>query len=324
MGTSFPPHISVCICTYKRRELLRLLLRKLVAQQTANLFTYSLVVADNDAAGSAREVVGEFQGGTHPEISYFIEREQNIALARNRALANASGDYIAFIDDDEIPVNDWLLRLFETCEACNADGVLGPVKPYFALTPPRWAVSAGFFERPNSREYPSGSVLHWNQTGTGNALVRRRIFDQLSGAFRPEYGSGGEDIDFFRRAMELGKVFVWCAEAVAYESIPAERARISYQLRRALQRGKGALVNGSGRPASVLKSLVACGVYIPLLPISLLLGRSVFLRYLVKTCDHLGKLLSFCGIDLVTEKYVGSDSDHFAPGSAAASQPESP
>ena len=245
MPADIRPHLSVCVCTYKRSQLLRLLLQELVEQTTAGLFTYSVVIADNDAAGSAREVVAEFQSKAAFSITYIIEPEQNIAMARNRALANAPGDYVAFIDDDEVPLRDWLVRLFQTCEAYKADGVLGPVKPYFAVTPPEWTVRAGFFDRPNSRDYRSGLILHWNQTGTGNALVRRGVLDQLDVSFREEFGSGGEDVDFFRRAMDLGNVFVWCAEAVAYELIPIGRTRISFQLRRALLRGQASLANSS-------------------------------------------------------------------------------
>ena len=54
------PHISVCICTYRRPELLRRLLRDLEHQVTENKFTFSVVVADNDAALSARPVAEEF------------------------------------------------------------------------------------------------------------------------------------------------------------------------------------------------------------------------------------------------------------------------
>jgi succinoglycan biosynthesis protein ExoM len=294
--------------------LLRLLLQEMVEQTTADLFTYSLIIADNDAAGSAREVVAEFQSKAGFPITYSIEPEQNIAMARNRTVASATGEYIAFIDDDEVPVKDWLLRLFQTCADYKADGVLGPVKPYFAVSPAAWAVKAGFFDRPNSRDYKSGSAVHWNQTGTGNALMRRAVLDQPGGCFRPEFGRGGEDLDFFRRAMQSGKVFVWCAEAIAYEFIPMERTRVAFQVRRALLRGQGSLAGPSGRPTQVLRSLIAAGLYALFLPACLLRGRHVFLKYLIKTCDHLGKVLGFCGIHLVREKYVGSESNNRTVG----------
>ncbi len=120
-------HISVCVCTFKREDLLRLLLAKLENQQTEGLFTYNVVVADNDAAESAKGVVADFCSAHRLAVTYCVEPQQNIALARNRALQQASGDFIAFIDDDEFPAGDWLCALFKTCEAYGVTGVLGPV-----------------------------------------------------------------------------------------------------------------------------------------------------------------------------------------------------
>ena len=55
------PHICVCICTFRRLPFLRRLLAALATQETGNQFTYSVVVADNDAAldieaGARRQV----------------------------------------------------------------------------------------------------------------------------------------------------------------------------------------------------------------------------------------------------------------------------
>ena len=75
------------------------------------LFTYSVLVVDNHSAESAKGVVGSFASIGGHAVNYFVEPEQNIACARNKALANASGQFIAFIDDDEYPENDWLFQL---------------------------------------------------------------------------------------------------------------------------------------------------------------------------------------------------------------------
>ena len=98
-------HLSVCICTYKRPQLLKRLLETLEKQETDG-FTFSVVVADNDEGRSAEPVVLEFSAQSAIPVTYCMESEQNISLARNRAIANASGDFIAFIDDDEFPAND--------------------------------------------------------------------------------------------------------------------------------------------------------------------------------------------------------------------------
>src|SRR5213080_4720223 len=104
-------HVSVCICTYKRPHLLERLLDELGNQETGELVTYSIVIADNDASRSAEAVVREFEAGSPISVIYCVEPVQNIALARNKAIENAKGDFVAFIDDDEFPTRTWLLTL---------------------------------------------------------------------------------------------------------------------------------------------------------------------------------------------------------------------
>src|SRR2546426_506134 len=107
-------HISVCICTYKRPQLLKRLLEELAKQDPAGKFTYSIMVADNDHTQSAKPLVSEFAAISPVPIKYCVEPEQNIARVRNKAIAGADGDFIAFIDDDEFPTRGWLHSLFET------------------------------------------------------------------------------------------------------------------------------------------------------------------------------------------------------------------
>ena len=102
-------HINVCICTYKRPPLLKRLLEELGGQDTSGLFTYSIVVADNDYLQSAKPIVDDFTATSSVPIKYCVEPRQNIALARNKAIENVNGDFVAFIDDDEFPTKRWLL-----------------------------------------------------------------------------------------------------------------------------------------------------------------------------------------------------------------------
>lgn len=100
---SLTPHITVCICTYKRVQLLENLLFALEVQRTDGLFSFSAVVVDNDGTESAGNMVGRAGKEVKYRIEYYVEPRQNIALARNRAVLNAEGDFIAMIDDDESP-----------------------------------------------------------------------------------------------------------------------------------------------------------------------------------------------------------------------------
>ena len=114
------PHISVCICTFKRPELLRELLDRLNDQRTDGLFAYCVVVADNDPEQSARPVATALSPTSRLRVTYCSEPRQNIALARNKALQHAEGDFIAFIDDDEYPEDDWLCESVQ--DLCGLPG----------------------------------------------------------------------------------------------------------------------------------------------------------------------------------------------------------
>jgi glycosyltransferase involved in cell wall biosynthesis len=264
------------------------LLHELGGQDTGGLFTYSIVVADNDHLESARAIVADFAAAASIPTAYFVEPRQNIALARNKAVENATGDFVAFIDDDEGPYADWLIRLVEAIERYGADGVLGPVLPRFSSPPPEWIVRGALFDRPSP---PTGTWLRWKQTRTGNVLLRRTIFDEPKNRFRAECGGVGEDVDFFRRMIARGMRFAWCAEARVYEVVPAERCCRRYLLKRALLRGRAP--NNQGWP--VMISLVAVPAYAVALPVLLVFGQHMFMRYLIKECDHVARVLTFIG-----------------------------
>lgn len=292
------PHVSVCICTFQRPVLLARLLDKLSYQDTGGLFTYSVVIADNDAAKSAESVIAAARSSTGMFIEYCVEPRKNIALARNKVVEAANGNFLAFIDDDEFPAQDWLLKLFNTLTENGVDGVLGPVMRHFDDDPPAWLRKSQLYVR---RVNPTGMRVDWKEARTGNVLLRREIIVGDTDPFRPEFRAG-EDQDFFRRKMREGRTFVWSADAVVFEVVPPARWKRGYLLRKALLRGATAGLQCDFR--GVLKSVIALPLYILLLPFALLTGQHNVMTLLVKICDHLGKLLILLGINPIHEEYV--------------------
>lgn len=300
MGTTKIPQISVCACTYKRPELLDRLLNGLAKLETRRLFTYGIVVVDNDPQCSAETVVARFAAGSRIGVKYVPEIRQSIARARNAAVANAEGDFIAFIDDDEFPTEKWLLVLFNTCMERAVDGVLGPVKPHFDDPPPRWVIDGRFHDR---ETYPTGLVIDWRKGRTGNVLLRRQVFEGFAEPFNPEFRAG-EDQEFFHRAIESGFVFIWCNEAVVYEVVPPIRWKRSFMMRKALLRGAMEPQTPGFGARDVATSVVAVSAYAVALPFTLVAGHARFMNLLVRLCDHLGKVLAVMGFNPVKEQYV--------------------
>lgn len=292
-------HISVCISTFKRRCFLRRLLKEVDRQVTKGLFTYSVVVADNDTGQSAKCVVSEFSSNSLINTKYCVEPRQNIALARNKTLENAKGDFIAFIDDDEYPTTNWLCSLFETCNESGVDGVFGPVIPYFEQEPPKWVTRGRLFSRPT---HETGYRVGLAEARTGNVMFKREILEGSVEVFREEFGMGGEDVDFFRRMIDKGRIFIWSNEAVVYEAVPPDRCNRRYLLRRALLRGKNTFRQPTGRVSNLFKSSLAIPVYGLALPFLFLAGDHHFMKYLIKFCDHGGRILAMFGCNPVNER----------------------
>lgn len=298
-GARVIPHISVCVCTYKRPNALRRLLEHLATLETDGAFTYSVVVVDNDEASSAAGTVAEIAAAFPVPVRYDTEPRRSIALARNRAVANASGDYLALIDDDEFPTPGWLLSLFRTCNEYGVDGVLGPVIRHFDETPPRWFQKSNIYDRPVN---PTGTAVWWKEARTGNVLLKAKA---VSGEmpFRPEFRAG-EDQEFFQRKIEEGLKFIWSADARVFETIPPARWKRSYVLRKAALQGATAALMPNCGAVSIAKSIVAIPLYTLCLPFTLPFGQHRFMALMVKIADHSGKLLRRMGIDAVREEYV--------------------
>jgi succinoglycan biosynthesis protein ExoM len=291
-------HISVCVCTFKRAELLARGLSGIAQLETDGLFDYSIVVIDNDPLESARITVSTFASTAPVPVRYVVEPKSNISLARNRAVESAEGSFVAFMDDDEIPTRRWLVSLFRTLVEYGADGVLGPVEPQFDAEPPKWVVSSRIYER---RPHRTGEVLDWREGRTANVLLRRAALTADVPPFRAEFLIG-EDTDFFRRAIWRGQKFVWCPAALVYEVEPPERWRMNYVARKALHTGAIVPQFATFSGLQVVKSLFAVPAYAFSLPVAALLGGGKFTVVLVKLCNHAGTLLALAG--LIGSAYV--------------------
>jgi len=288
-------HVSICICTYKRPEMLDGLLEKLQELETENLFSYSIVVIDNDSTESAKSIVKIHQEKSVVDIEYFCEPQQNISHARNKAVEMSKGVFIAFIDDDEFPEKIWLQQLLKIQKRHNAVGVLGPVRPYFNEEPPSWIIKSRICERP---EYATGTKFkHARKMRTGNVLLKKELFLGMRQPFNPKFGiTGGEDVDFFSRMLKNDMVFIWCNEACVYEIVTPDRFKKRFYLKRALLAGDVTAGKSSFFSMRTGRTAFAFFIYSAFLPVLYFAGEHHFMKYLIKDCHHIGYLLGIIGL----------------------------
>jgi succinoglycan biosynthesis protein ExoM len=293
--------ISVCIATYRRAARLREVLGDMARQTRV---PDQVVVVDNDVAASARPVIEELRAAGCPfRLDYDVQPERNIAMTRNRTVALANGEWMAFIDDDERASEDWLHRLVQAAQSYRADGVLAPVEPELPPNAPAWIRRGRFYDFPRMR---SGEVVPLNRMRFGNILLRGASLRAEPGPFDTRYGlSTGEDGDLLVRLARKGAHIVWCDEAFVVEPIEPKRLSVRWLLMRAMSggqefgrqtvSGRYRAINWFGRAAFfavALAQMVVAGT------LALLLwpaGRHRAVHWLIKAWANFGKLTAFWG-----------------------------
>ena len=225
--------VAITALTYRRPNGLRALLDGIFGQVGLDDIDVRLILIDNDEAGTGRPVLEAWNPPSWLQVTYAIEPRRGIASARNRSVALAGDvDFLAFIDDDEVPDPKWLAALLAAQRMTGADVVHGPVVPRFEHAPPSWAVAARCFERPT---FPHLAPLHY--AATNNALIRRASLPSCE-PFDTRYDlAGGEDTNLFERLHRGGAQLRWSADAVVVEVVPPSRVRPSWVLRRSYRRG---------------------------------------------------------------------------------------
>jgi succinoglycan biosynthesis protein ExoM len=228
--------ISVCICTFRRPQQLAMLLHAIAAQSLAGIDAVQVVVVDNDPANSAGAFLRSFQ----MEPPFFLVAlhmpQPNISVARNCAIEAAQGELIAFIDDDEVPVADWLVQLLNTLQTHMADVVFGPVLAVYRDSTPDWIRKGGYFER---RRFLTGALIDEADARTGNVLLKASLLKNLKQPFETSFGrTGGEDSLLFRDLLAGDARFVWCDEATVSEEVPDDRASATWLLKRSFRIGQ--------------------------------------------------------------------------------------
>lgn len=290
--------LAICIGTFRRGALLRLLLNG-IAQlkfRKVSMPDIEVIVVDNDMSRTAQEVCQ--QASLPWPIRCVTETRRGITPVRNRGIAEAGGvDFIVFIDDDEVPVAQWLDELLWTQKRFRADVVTGPVLPRFEPNVTEWIREGGFFD---GCKWPTGSLMDF--CATGNVLIRGDVLSRVS-AFDESFAlSGGEDTQFFLRVLKTGHKIVWSQEAVVYEAISTSRANVDWILRRAYQIGNRLVFCESSVDDRVrirmMRFVKACGHIVKgsvNVLISIFSGKAAILSSLQPLCRGLGMLAGLAG-----------------------------
>ncbi|MBO7260202.1 MAG: glycosyltransferase family 2 protein [Bacteroidaceae bacterium] len=239
--------LSLVIATYNRAEQLMITLRS-VAAQTADKTIWECIVVDNNSTDHTHSNIDNFaNANSHLNIRYCLEVNQGLSHARNAGIANAKGEIIAFIDDDEHIVPDFIdayIELFDKYPTAMSAG--GKIIAEYPSGRPEWM--SKYAEEPIAnpmdfgeeiKPFPKGRI-----PGGGNMAMRKEVFETI-GNFDITLGrtgkklSGGEESDLFERMNAKGMKCYYVPKAVMYHIIPESKLNRDYFVRLSYNNGIG-------------------------------------------------------------------------------------
>lgn len=231
-------YLTLALCTHNHRPRLERTLRAL-AQVQPPQSTWELLIVDNASTDGTAELLAE-SGWRANRSNVRVVRESKLGLshARNRAIREAAGEYVVFMDDDETPDPEWLRAFERVMLAEQPDALGGRIEVLFEDGErPAWLHDEllGFLGKLD-HGLPAGRL---RDPGTpifgGNFAFRRAIFERV-GAFDTGLGRkgsanvGGEDTEIYRRMLAAGCSVWWVPQAVIHHRIQTGKLRRSYFL----------------------------------------------------------------------------------------------
>lgn len=130
---------TVAIPTYNSETRLPALLEKLQLQTQIENLNWQILIVDNNSKDNTAQVIKELPKN-FPEnctIKYAFEERQGAAFARQKAMILAQSDWVAFLDDDIIPADDWVINAYQFSHNHPQSGAFGgQIHGNFEVEPP--------------------------------------------------------------------------------------------------------------------------------------------------------------------------------------------
>ncbi|MEK6591244.1 MAG: glycosyltransferase family A protein [Nitrospinota bacterium] len=218
--------VSIIIPVYKRTDWIEKCIEKLRGQDFED--TFEIIVIDDGSPNEmeVRKSISGHQRDGKGVIKYFRNRHRGPAAARNYGVRFSSGEILCFLDDDSLPVKEWLREItlpFKDSESTSlVSGMTLSLDRNAAL--------------PIMLEKTVHSGKCW---ATCNIAYRRKIFESLGGFDESFTEPSWEDNELGLRAKWAGYVHLFNEKAIVYHL--HENSLEEYK-RKCLLNGRGAAV----------------------------------------------------------------------------------
>lgn len=203
------PAISVVIPTFNRAMLMLQAVDSVFAQSFSD---YELIVVDDGSTDNTKDVLSAFDGA--PNFRYHYQPNSGRSTARNQGLTLAQGDFILFLDSDDLLCTDALANLYRAAQSSAADMIVGQVEFANEQLKKVWLLKP-------SREMSREDRLTYSSLITGRyfllpgaVLLRRECLQNVAGFDRTLEPC--EDYDFYLRVALTSELTCIDAKVLQY------------------------------------------------------------------------------------------------------------
>jgi len=224
------PKFSIIVPTYNRAHLITYSINSLLAQTYHNV---EIIVIDDGSTDKTKDILKPYMD----RIKYCYQNNEGISSARNHGIKEATGEYIAFTDDDVIAEPDWLANIDKCFSENRCDAVGGMVLPIYNKNTPSWIkkdpikISGGVVMYDYGKEtFRLDPSMHCF-IGC-NFAFHREVFNEC-GNFRTDIRfkgrlALGEDTEFIQRLINKGKVLYYCGRALIHHPVDNHRLTLRH------------------------------------------------------------------------------------------------
>lgn len=237
--------LTIAICTYNRAHILSHCLNSLLNQSIPST-KYSLFIIDNNSTDDTQKIVTHFKNKFF-DFHIFLENQQGLSYARNRALRECQTKWIAFLDDDAKAHPDWVATILTTIQKNDFDAFGGPYYAWHHYGPaPQW-LPKDFGTYESMQEY--GLLKGDTYIPGGNSAIRCAAARAI-GTFSPELGMNGEhcgygeETQFFERMRTAGYRAGYVPQLKIDHCVLSYKYTLRWQIRSYFEYGKSAVKVG--------------------------------------------------------------------------------
>jgi len=236
--------LTVAICTWNRSQSLQHTLEGFARIAIPLETDWELLVVNNNCTDRTDEVIRVFEGRL--PVRRIFEKRPGLSHARNRAIAEATGNYIIWTDDDVTVCEGWLSAYVDAFRRWPEAAIFGgPIEPWFDGDPPGWLrkiypkVAGVYAARDFGAEAIAFTphVIPWG----ANYVIRTR--EQRAYPYNPDLGYrpgrmvGWEETEVIQTLLADGANGRWVPHARLKHHVPKARQTTKYLRQHFYNRG---------------------------------------------------------------------------------------